>query len=47
MVGHCNKVGNYGSDPQSWNAAHLSDGCSVPALKKQGSAGLVYCFATD
>jgi hypothetical protein len=48
MVGHSNKVGSIGGDrARSWNAAHLSDGCSVPALQKLGSGGLLYCFAVD
>jgi hypothetical protein len=42
IVGYRNKVGTYGERVNSWNSAHLSDGCSVAALKKRGSAGLVY-----
>jgi len=48
MVGHSNKVGSIGGDrARSWNSAHLSEGCSVAALQKLGSGGLVYCFAVD
>lgn len=48
MVGHSNKVGGIGGDrARSWNSAHLSEGCTVPALQKLGSGGLVYCFAVD
>lgn len=48
MVGHSNKVGSIGGDRvRSWNSAHLSDGCTVPALKKRGSGALLYCFAVD
>ena len=48
MVGHSNKVGGLGGDrARSWNSAHLSDGCSVPALRKLGSGARLYCFAVD
>jgi hypothetical protein len=48
MVGHSNKVGSIGGDQaRSWNSAHRSDGCSVAALQKLGSGGLLYCFAVD
>jgi hypothetical protein len=48
MVGHSNKVGGIGGDrARSWNSAHLSAGCSLPALKKLGGGGLLYCFARD
>jgi hypothetical protein len=48
MVGHSNKVGSIGGDRvRSWNSAHLSEGCSLPALQKLGSGGLLYCFASD
>jgi hypothetical protein len=48
MVGHSNKVGGIGGErARSWNSAHLSEGCSMPALKKLGSGGLIYCFATE
>jgi hypothetical protein len=48
MVGHSNKVGGIGGDrARSWNSAHLSEGCSVPALQKLGSGALLYCFAVD
>jgi hypothetical protein len=48
MVGHSNKVGSIGGDrARSWTSAHLSDGCSLPALQKLGGGGLLYCFAVD
>jgi hypothetical protein len=48
MVGHSNKVGGLGGErARSWNSAHLSDGCSVPALRKLGSSARLYCFAVD
>ena len=42
MVGHHDRLGGGNS---SWNAAHMSAGCSQPALVKTGGAGLFYCFA--
>lgn len=48
MVGHSNKVGSIGGDrARSWNSAHLSDGCSMPALRKLGSGALFYCFVAE
>lgn len=46
MLGHHNRSGG-GQDPTSWNAAHLSRGCSQAALRASLGDGLVYCFATD
>jgi hypothetical protein len=46
MLGHSNKVGSIGGTRvRSWNSAHLSEGCTVPALQKLGSEGRLYCFA--
>jgi hypothetical protein len=48
MVGHSNKVGGIGGDrARSWNSAHLSEGCTLPALQKLGGGALLYCFAVD
>ena len=48
MDGHSNTVGSLGGDrARSWNSAHLSEGCSMPALQKLGSGALFYCFAMD
>ena len=48
MVGHSNKVGNLeGARVRSWNSAHLSEGCGLPALRKLGSGARLYCFALD
>lgn len=48
MVGHSNKVGSLGGDRvRSWNSAHVSEGCSLPALQKLGSGAPLYCFALD
>jgi len=42
IVGHHDRLGGGTS---SWNAAHMSAGCSQPSLVKTGGAGLLYCFA--
>lgn len=41
MVGHHDRSGGGNS---SWNAAHLSRGCSQQNLVATGGAGLFYCF---
>ena len=46
MLGHHNRSGG-GQDPTSWNAAHLSRGCSQAALRASLGDGLFYCFAAD
>jgi len=49
MLGHHDRNGT-NPDPVanvSWNASHKSAGCSVDALAKTGSGGLLYCFATN
>ena len=49
MLGHNDKDGT-NPDPVanvSWNSSHKSAGCSDPALAKTGSAGYLYCFATN
>jgi hypothetical protein len=45
MVGHHNRSG--GGRGDSWNAAHLSRGCSQSALRASLGDGLFYCFAAD
>ena len=45
-VGHHDRIGG-GADPMSWNAAHMSSGCSAAALVGTGGAGHIYCFASD
>jgi hypothetical protein len=45
MVGHHNRSG--GGQGDSWNAAHLSRGCSQNALRASLGDGLFYCFAAD
>jgi hypothetical protein len=49
MLGHHDRNGT-NPDPVanvSWNASHKSAGCSEPLLAKTGSAGYLYCFATN
>jgi len=49
MVGHHDRNGT-NPDPVanvSWNSSHKSAGCSDAALAKTGSAGYLYCFATN
>jgi hypothetical protein len=49
MLGHLDRTGTH-PDPvrnASWNASHLSRGCSQDALKSTGSAGRFYCFAVN
>ena len=41
MVGHHDKVGG----PNSWNSAHLTQGCDGASLRSSQGAGLLYCFA--
>jgi len=46
MVGHHDRMGLRDDEPsRSWNASHLSRGCSLPELATTGSGGLLYCFA--
>jgi hypothetical protein len=44
QVGHHDKQGG-GQNPNSWNSAHASNGCSQANLVGTGGAGLFYCFA--
>jgi hypothetical protein len=46
LMGHHDKQGG-GQNPNSWNSAHASRGCSQPNLVATGGAGLFYCFATN
>ena len=43
-VGHHDKNGG-GENPNSWNSAHGSRGCSQENLQGTGGNGLFYCFA--
>jgi hypothetical protein len=44
QVGHHDRQGG-GTSPTSWNAAHMSKGCSQANLQGTGGDGLFYCFA--
>jgi hypothetical protein len=44
MIGHHDRLGGPNS---SWNAAHMTNGCSQDGLVSTGGAGLFYCFAAD
>jgi hypothetical protein len=48
IVGHHDRTGLDDSAPaRSWNASHLTRGCSQAALATTGGAGLLYCFAVN
>ncbi len=44
MVGHHDRLGGANA---SWNAVHMSNGCSQENLVGTGGNGLFYCFAAD
>jgi hypothetical protein len=44
MVGHRDRSGGQNT---SWNAAHMSQGCTKQALINTGGAGRLYCFAIN
>jgi hypothetical protein len=44
QTGHSNRQGG-GAAPTSWNAAHLTQGCSAQAFIDTGGRGSIYCFA--
>jgi hypothetical protein len=44
VLGHSDKQGGMG-DANSWNSAHLSEGCTLAAFRGTGGGGLYYCFA--
>jgi hypothetical protein len=46
QVGYSDRQGQ-GDNPNSWNSAHPTSGCSEEAFRKSGGAGLFYCFAID
>jgi hypothetical protein len=49
MLGHHDRKGT-NPDPvanMSWNSSHKSAGCSDAQLARTGSAGYLYCFATN
>ena len=47
ILGHSDRVGAIGRNSNSWNSAHLSEGCTTAAFKGTGGIGLFYCFAVD
>ncbi len=44
QLGHHDRTGG-GQNPNSWNSAHPSKGCSQENLRGTGGNGLFYCFA--
>ena len=44
QAGHHDKQGG-GANPNSWNSAHPTKGCSQDNLRGTGGDGLIYCFA--
>jgi hypothetical protein len=46
MLGHSDR-GLQGAGNTSWNAAHMSQGCSKQALINSGGSGRFYCFAIN
>ncbi|HJN45935.1 MAG: hypothetical protein CL477_19375 [Acidobacteria bacterium] len=46
MVGHFDRTGG-GANPNSWNSAHGSRGCSQANLIATGGNGYFYCFAAN
>ena len=45
-VGHHDRTGG-GENPESWNSAHGSRGCSQTDLQGTGGNGLFYCYAIN
>jgi hypothetical protein len=46
QVGYFDRMGQ-GENPNSWNSARGTSGCSEDAFHSSGGAGRFYCFATD
>src|SRR5687768_14510355 len=46
MIGHSDR-GLQGAGNTSWNASHMTQGCSKQSLINSGGAGRFYCFATN
>jgi hypothetical protein len=44
MLGHMDRTGGGNI---SWNAAHMSQGCTKQSLNNTGGAGRLYCFAIN
>jgi hypothetical protein len=46
VIGHSDKQGRLGQG-DSWNSAHLTDGCSIDLLQIRGGSARFYCFAIN
>jgi hypothetical protein len=46
QVGYFDRVGQ-GENPNSWNSARATNGCSEEAFHSSGGGGRFYCFALD
>ena len=46
QVGYSDRAGP-GDNPNSWNSARATNGCSEEAFHSSGGGGLFYCFAID
>lgn len=46
QVGYSDRAGP-GENPNSWNSARATNGCSEEAFHNSGGGGLFYCFAID
>jgi hypothetical protein len=46
MIGHSDR-GLNGAGNTSWNAAHMTQGCSKQSLINTGGSGRLYCFAIN
>ena len=46
QIGYFDRVGE-GENPNSWNSARATSGCSEEAFHNSAGAGLFYCFALD
>jgi len=46
MIGHSDR-GLQGAGNTSWNASHMTQGCSKQSLINSGGAGRFYCFAIN
>ena len=48
MIGHSDRgLEGQGGGNTSWNAAHMTQGCSKQSLINSGGAGRIYCFAIN
>jgi hypothetical protein len=46
QVGYFDRAGS-GENPNSWNSARATNGCSEEAFHMSGGSGLFYCFAIN